>query len=58
MAATSEAADAIISGAAITDDIPHLQAALGQPSRWLAISDTQIVCRIRHHLGDCLITGP
>jgi hypothetical protein len=54
MLAKSVVTAVIISGAAITYDIPHLQAALGQPSRWLAISDTQIVCRIRHHRGDSL----
>ena len=40
MVAKSVAADVIISGAAITNDIPHLQPARGQPSRWLAISAT------------------
>src|SRR5262249_27866738 len=43
-ARSDAAAAVIISGTAITYDIPHLQRA--QPNRWLAISDTRIVCPI------------
>jgi hypothetical protein len=59
----SVAAEVISSGAAITYDIPHLPPAYHDPAvAQLKVivepcGNTQIVRRIPHHRGGCLITG-